>query len=115
MRAQAITTLAVAALCLTAGGLRASGSALIGAGVAWVTTFYASRRAGVPERTVGAALQRVLVGEFIKVAGTIALFAVAARVPHLVWPAMLCGFAAALVASWLPMMGANRLMSGLGI
>jgi len=119
MQAQAITTLVVAALSLATGGRPAVVSALAGAAVAWVTTFYASRRASVPERSVGAALRRVLVGEFIKVLGTIALFAVAARVPHLVWPALLCGYAAALVASWLPSMvgmrGERAMVSGLGM
>ncbi len=104
MRSQAITTIAVAALSLVAGGRSAVGSALFGAAVAWVTTFYASHRARVPEHSVGAALQRVMVGEFIKVVATIALFAAATRVPHVVWPALLCGYAAVLVASWLPSM-----------
>jgi F0F1-type ATP synthase assembly protein I len=104
VRVQAITTLVVAALSLAAGGRPAVVSALFGAAVAWVTTLYASKRASVPEHSVGAALRRVLVGEFIKVLATIALFGVAVRVPHMVWPAMLCGYAAALVAFWLPAM-----------
>jgi F0F1-type ATP synthase assembly protein I len=104
VRAQAITMIAVAALSLVAGGLPAVRSALFGAGIAWVTTYYASSRARVAEHSVGAALQRVLVGEFIKVIGTIALFAVATRLPHTVWPALLCGYVAALVVSWLPSM-----------
>jgi ATP synthase protein I len=103
VRVQAITTVAVVALCLMAGGRAAAGSVLFGAGVAWVTTFYASSRARVPEYSAGAALRRVLVGEFIKVLVTIALFAVAGRVPHMVWPALLCGYAAALMAYWLPL------------
>jgi F0F1-type ATP synthase assembly protein I len=117
VRAQAVTTVAVAALSLVAGGRPGVVSALFGAAVAWVTTLYASRRASVPEHTVGAALQRVMVGEFIKVLATIALFAAATRVPHLVWPALLCGYAAALVAFWLPSMlgsGRERGMDGAG-
>ena len=106
VRAQVITTLVVAALSLVAGGRPAVVSALFGVAVAWVTTLYASRRARVPEHSVGAALRRVMVGEFIKVLATIALFGVAARVPHMVWPALLCGYAAALVASWVPSMTA---------
>jgi F0F1-type ATP synthase assembly protein I len=114
--AQVITTIAVVVLSLRFGGLPAAGSALYGAGVIWVTTLYASRRARVPERSVGAALQRVMVGEFIKVVGTIALFAVAARLPHMVWPALLCGFVAALVASWLPSMtGAGAGLERMGL
>ena len=107
--AQALTIIAVAGLSLWVGGLPAVVSALAGAAVAWVTTLYASRRASVPEYTVGAALRRVMVGEFIKVAATVALFAAATRIPHVVWPALLCGYAAALVTSWLPAM-----MAGVG-
>ncbi len=108
VRVQALTILAVAALSFAAGSWPAAGSAVFGAGVAWVTTFYASSRARVPQYSAGAALRQVLVGEFIKVVATIALFAVAARVPHLAWPALLCGYAAALVASWLPLMRERR-------
>jgi F0F1-type ATP synthase assembly protein I len=75
-------------------------SMLGGASMVWVTNLYIRSRARVVERTVAAALQRVMIGELIKVIGTIALFATAARIPHVVWPALLFGFAAALVASW---------------
>jgi F0F1-type ATP synthase assembly protein I len=92
---------AVAVLVASAWGRYASCSALAGAAVAWVTTLYASSRALMPERSVSAALRRVMVGELVKVLATIALFAVATRVPHTVWPALLCAYAAALVASWL--------------
>ena len=117
VRGQAVVTIVVAGLSLLVGGLPAAGSALFGAGVAWVTTFYASNRARVREHSVGAALQRVLLGEFIKVLGTIALFAAATRVPHVVWPALLCGYAAALVVSWIPSMtgaDAGQVTRGMG-
>jgi F0F1-type ATP synthase assembly protein I len=76
-------------------------SMLGGASMVWVTDLYIRSRARVVERTVTAALQRVMIGELIKVIGTIALFATAARIPHVVWPALLFGFVAALVASWM--------------
>jgi len=98
---QAIAAIVVVALSFVAGGRAAALSALGGAAVAWVTTLYASRRASVPEQSVGAALGRVVTGEFIKVLSTIALFAAASRVPHMVWPALLCGYVAALAAFWL--------------
>jgi F0F1-type ATP synthase assembly protein I len=104
VRAQAQATLGVAVVSLGWGGGRAALSALGGGAIAGVTTLYASRRAAVPEYSAGAALQRVMVGECIKVLSTIALFAAAARVPRVVWPALLCGYAAALVASWVPLM-----------
>lgn len=100
-RVQAIAVIVVALLSLLAGGRAAALSALGGAAVAWVTTLYASRRASVPEKSLGAALQRVMIGEFIKVLSTIALFAAASRVPHVVWPALLAGYVAALAGFWL--------------
>jgi len=82
-------------------GRYAALSVLGGASMVWVTNLYIRSRARVTERTVTAALVQVLIGELIKVIGTIAMFAVAARVPHLVWPALLFGYVAALVASWV--------------
>jgi F0F1-type ATP synthase assembly protein I len=92
---------AMVALVAAVWGRYAGWSALGGAAVAWVTNLYMYSRALVLERSLGAALQRVLVGELIKVAATIALFVAAARMPHVVWPALLGGYAAARVASWL--------------
>ena len=104
---------AIVALVAVIWGRHAGASALGGASVAWVTTLYMWSRAVVPERTVAAALRRVLVGEVIKVVGTIALFAAAARVPHVVWPALLGGYAAALIGCWaasaLPAGGVRRM------
>jgi F0F1-type ATP synthase assembly protein I len=54
------------------------------------------------------------VGELVKVAGTIALFAAAARVPHLVWPALLLGYAAALVACWMSSAAQARVQARMG-
>jgi F0F1-type ATP synthase assembly protein I len=106
-RLQAVVTVVVAGLSLLAGGWPAAVSALGGAAVAWVTTLYASWRASVPEQSAGAALRRVMVAEFINVLSTIVLFAAATRLPHVVWPALLCGYAAARVAFWVPMMTAG--------
>jgi F0F1-type ATP synthase assembly protein I len=71
-------------------------------------------RARVPEHSVGAALQRAMVGELIKVVATIALFAAAARVPHLMWPAFLLGYAAALVACWIASAAQARRQARMG-
>jgi F0F1-type ATP synthase assembly protein I len=92
---------ALAAVVAIVFGRYAGLSMLGGASMVWVTNLYIRSRARVVERTAAAALQRVMIGELIKVIGTIALFATAARIPHVVWPALLFGFAAALVASWL--------------
>ena len=76
-------------------------SVLGGASMVWLTNFYVSGRARVLEHSVAAALSRVLVGELIKVICTIGMFLIAARVPHMVWPALLFGYVAALIASWV--------------
>ena len=96
---------AMAALVAIGWGRYAGCSALGGAAVAWGTNLYMHSRALVPARSVGAALGQAVVGELVKVLATIALFAAAARVPHLVWPALLCGYVAGLVASWLSLAG----------
>lgn len=85
------------ALAGSAAGLSACG----GAAVHWVTTLYARRWALAPAGTVNGALLRVMVGELIKVASTVVLFIAAARVPRLVWPALLCGYVVALIGGWL--------------
>jgi F0F1-type ATP synthase assembly protein I len=92
---------ALVALTAMLWGRYAALSVLGGASMVWVTNLYIKSRARVTERTVAAALVQVLIGELIKVMGTVAMFAVAARVPHLVWPALLLGYVAALVASWV--------------
>ncbi len=100
MRCHAVVV-AVAVLTGVIWGRFTALSVLGGASMVWGTNLYISSRARVVERSVGAALGRVMVGEFIKVICTIALFMVAARVPHLVWPGLLLGFVAALIASWV--------------
>ncbi|MBS0379216.1 MAG: ATP synthase subunit I [Proteobacteria bacterium] len=100
MRTQA-TVVALAILVWVIFGPYAGLSVLGGASMVWVTHLYISSRARVVERSIAAALWRVMVGELIKVICTIALFMVAARIPHVVWPALLFGFVAALIATWV--------------
>jgi F0F1-type ATP synthase assembly protein I len=92
---------ALAAVAAAIWGRYVGLSVVGGASIMWLTTLYISRRARVLETSVTAALWRVLVGELIKVSCTIALFLIAARMPHLVWPALLLGYVAALIASWV--------------
>src|SRR5262249_6049560 len=92
---------ALVALAAALQGRYAALSVLGGAFMVWVTNLYMSSRARVLERSVAAALQRLMIGEVIKVIGTLAMFAIAARMRHVVWPALLLGYAAALVASWV--------------
>jgi len=98
---QAAAVAAAVTLAAAFQGRYAALSVLGGAFMVWVTNLYMRSRARVLERSVAAALQRVMIGELIKVIGTIAMFVIAARVPHTVWPALLIGYAVALVASWV--------------
>jgi len=98
---QAAAVAAPVILAAAFQGRYAALSMLGGAFMVWVTNLYMRSRARVAERSVTAALQRVMIGELVKVVGTIAMFAIAARIPHVVWPALLIGYAAALVSSWL--------------
>jgi F0F1-type ATP synthase assembly protein I len=105
---------ALVAIVAIASGRYAAWSALGGAAVAWVTTLYMWSRSRVLEQSVAAALRRAMVGELVKVVGTIALFAAAARVPHLVWAALLLGYAAALVACWVSSVAYARAQARMG-
>ena len=98
---QSALVLSAVSVAWVLAGRAAALSVLGGATVAWVTTLYARHRALAPAGTVNGALLRVMVGELIKVISTIALFAAAARVPHLVWPGLLSGYGLALVGGWL--------------
>jgi F0F1-type ATP synthase assembly protein I len=97
---QAGVTLIVVLCAWGLAGRGAAASALAGGAIAWVTSRYAGRLALVQERSPGAALGRVLLGELVKVISTITLFVAATRVPHVSWAALLCGYTAGLVASW---------------
>jgi F0F1-type ATP synthase assembly protein I len=97
---QAGLTLIIALCAWGLAGRRAAASALAGGAIAWVTNRYAARLALVPERSLGAAMGRALLGELVRVISTITFFVAATRVPHVSWPALLCGYAAVLVASW---------------
>jgi len=105
---QSALVLSAASVAWGLTGRAAALSVLGGAAVAWVTTLYARHRALAPAGTVNGALLRVMVGELIKVVATIALFAAAARVPHLVWPGLLSGYALALIGGWLSQVCAAR-------
>lgn len=53
-----------------------------------------------PARTRQGALGRVYFGQLVKVLLTVALFVLAARIPHLSWPALLLAYAATLLVFW---------------
>jgi ATP synthase protein I len=101
---------AVALVCLLVWGRYACVSALVGAGTGVAANLYMTFRALQPARTPRRALGQLYLGQLIKVALTVALFMLAARLPHLSWPALLIAYAATLVVFWwVPMSGAPRM------
>lgn len=60
-------------------------------------------------RSPGGALGRLLFGQLVKVALTVALFIIAARNGRTHWPSLLCAYVATLAVFWLvPMLGMKR-------
>ncbi|MFI4905188.1 MAG: ATP synthase subunit I [Steroidobacteraceae bacterium] len=100
---------AVALVCLLVWGRDACVSALAGAGVGVAANMYMTFKALQPARTPRRALGQLYLGQLVKVALTVALFVLAARMPHVSWPALLIAYAATLVVFWwVPFASAPR-------
>ncbi len=100
---QAVMTLVIAGLAALVAGSHAAMSALFG-GLACVVpnALFAWRLAWDARRPGGATMQAFFVGEFVKLATTVAiLFAVARLYRGLVWPALIIGFIAVLKSYFL--------------
>ena len=91
---------AVALVCLLVWGRDACVSALAGASVGVVANMYMTFKVLQPARTPRRALGQLYLGQLVKVALTVALFVLAARMPHVSWPALLIAYAATLVVFW---------------
>jgi F0F1-type ATP synthase assembly protein I len=87
-----------------AAGLSALGGGLIGVIANLYMTFNALR----PSTTATGALGRLLFGQLVKVGLTVAMFVAAARMPGLVWPALLVSYLATLVVFWWVPLRAGR-------
>lgn len=92
--------LVVALVCWAVWGWSAFVSALAGAITGVIANIYMTFKALQPARTRHRALGQVYVGQLIKVAITVALFMLAARIPHLSWPVLLVAYAATLMVFW---------------
>ena len=97
---QAGVALAAAAVAALGWGRRAGLSALAGGAIGLIANLYMTLRSLRAAKSAGDALGRVLMGQMVKVAITVGLFVAAARFPGLVWPAMLIGYIATLIAFW---------------
>ena len=91
---------AVALVCLLVWGRYACVSALAGAATGVAANLYMTFKALQPARTPRRALGQLYLGQLVKVALTVALFVLAARMPHVSWPALLIAYAATLVVFW---------------
>jgi ATP synthase protein I len=99
----------IAAACLALWGRQAAVSALAGAAIGVIANLYMTLKALRPKRSARAALGALYTGQLVKVALTVALFVIAARLPWLVWPALLIAYIATLaVFWWVPFRAAPR-------
>jgi ATP synthase protein I len=106
---QAAVTAVLATLCTLGWGARTGLSALAGGGIGVLANLFMTLSALRPSATAAGALGRLLVGQFMKVAVTAALFVLAARTGKVVWPAMLVAFVATLVVFWFVPVLATRM------
>lgn len=108
--AQVATTLVLAALCWVLWGARHGESALTGGAIGVVANLFMTVTALRPSGSAGAALGRMLFGQFLKVAVTVALVVIVARTGRVAWPAFIATYVATLVVFWLvPALSAPRL------
>jgi ATP synthase protein I len=105
---------AVALICLLVRGRYAGVSALAGAGTGVIANMYMTFKALQPARTPRGALGQLYLGQLVKIGLTITLFMLAARLPHVSWPALLIAYLATLVVFWwVPFASAPRTRMGL--
>lgn len=97
---QAVITLVLAGLIALAANAAAGVYALTGGAMGWLANLYMSVAALRPTRVAGVALARLLVGQFVKVLLTIAMFVAVAQREGVVWPAVIAGYIATMVVFW---------------
>ena len=84
-----------------------------GAATGVAANLYMTFRVLQPARTPRRALGQLYMGQLVKVALTVALFMLAARMPHVSWPALLSAYLATLVVFWwVPFAAAPRTRIG---
>jgi F0F1-type ATP synthase assembly protein I len=103
----AVTALAV--VCYALFGRQSGLSALTGGAIGVVANAYMTVTALRPARSPGGALGRLLFGQLIKIALTVALFVIVARSGRAHWPSLLVGYLATLVVFWVvPALGPGK-------
>ncbi len=106
---QATATLVLAGACQVLLGRRHAVSLLAGGAIGLVANAVMTVFALRETRTAGGALVRLVIGQFVKVGLTVALFVIAARTGRVAWPPFLVGYVATLLAFWAaPLWWARR-------
>jgi F0F1-type ATP synthase assembly protein I len=108
--AQAAVTIAAAALCYGVWGARHGASALAGGSIGVIANLYMTLAALRQGGGAGVVLGRILIGQFVKIALTVAMFVAVARTGKAAWPPLIATYVATLVVFWaVPAMAAPRL------
>lgn len=97
---QAVVVLVLAGVTALVADVAAGGYALAGGAIGWVANFYMSVATLRPTAAAGVALTRLLVGQFVKVLLTVAMFAAVAQRDDVIWPALIVGYIATMVVFW---------------
>jgi F0F1-type ATP synthase assembly protein I len=92
---------AIAVICYALFGERSGGSALVGGAIGVVANAFMTVTALRPTRSPGGALGRLLFGQLLKVALTVACFVIVARDGRAHWPSLLVAYVATMVVFWI--------------
>jgi F0F1-type ATP synthase assembly protein I len=111
--AQAATTILIAALCLVFLGRTQGLSALAGGMIGLIANAYMTLNALRSSASAAGALGRLMVGQLVKVALTVALMVIVARGHWANWPVLIFAYAVTLVVFWfVPMMSMRPRRAG---
>jgi ATP synthase protein I len=106
--AQVAVMTAIAVICYALFGGRQGLSALAGGAIGVIANATMTATALRTPRSPGGVLGRLLLGQMMKVALTVALFVIAARSGRAHWPSLLGTYVATLAVFWLvPMMSSK--------
>ncbi len=100
---------AIAVICYALFGRRSGASALVGGAIGVIANAFMTVTALRSTRSPGGALGRLLFGQLLKVALTVAFFVIVARDGRAHWPSLLVAYVATMVVFWVvPAMGLGK-------
>ena len=109
LRWQTGAVTAFAVICYALFGERSGYSALAGGAIGVIANAYMTMTALRSARSPGGALGRLMFGQLLKVAFTVAGFVIVAKTGRAHWPPLLVTYFATLVVFWVvPAMGSAR-------